>query len=109
MTQINGTPKLQGVYRLKDESGFPIDMSFELAVESGWCVDWVEALVDAGRQCVFKFDALLEEIEMLDPGAAERAVRLIAGAFGAYPGGTFCTVCQSLYTRIWSDKPVLLT
>ncbi len=107
MTQITGTLKLQGVYRLKDESGFPIDMSYELAKESGWCIDWVEALVDAGRQCVFKFDALLEEIEMLEPGIGEKAVWVIASEFIAYPGLTFCEVNQILYTRIWSNKPTL--
>jgi hypothetical protein len=104
VSQVTGRPKIQGVFRLKDEDGFPVDMSYELAKERGWDVDWVEALVDAGRSDVGKFDALLAEIELLEPGAGESAKRVVASAFSNHPTGAFYEVAQRIYDRIWSPK-----
>ena len=39
-SQVNGVSKLQGVFRMKDQEGFPIDMSYELAKENGWEVEY---------------------------------------------------------------------
>lgn len=71
--QSDGKIRLQGVFTLRDQEGFPVDMAFEMARERGWVVDWVEALADAGRQCVFKCDALAAEMRALDPGNADAA------------------------------------
>ena len=61
---------IAGVYRLKDECGFPIDASYDYCHDKGLTIDWMEALayaVSQGVDGVFKMDALLKEIKMLIP------------------------------------------
>lgn len=103
MSQVTGVPKLQGVYRLKDESGFPLDMSYELAKENGWEIGWVEAIADAARQSIPKMEALIAEIEMLEPGKGEAAQRIFASAFAGFKRGSFHETAQAIYEKIW-DK-----
>jgi hypothetical protein len=55
-----------GIYRMKDELGFPLDASLDYCIESGnLVIDWCECLADAGSQKDWKFDSVLEELEML--------------------------------------------
>jgi len=65
--QTNGRPKFQGAYTLKDTEGMPIDVSYELAKEQGLDIDWVEAVFDALRQSITKYDGLMAEIKLLEP------------------------------------------
>ena len=61
---------IAGVYRLKDECGFPIDASYDYCHDKDLTIDWMEALAYAlsqGVEGVFKMDALLKEIKMLIP------------------------------------------
>lgn len=102
-SQINGVPKLQGVFRLRDQEGFPLDMSFEIARDRGWDIDWVEALADAARQCIFKFEALLEEIRMLEPEKVDIVQQIFAAGLMASEGETFCEKAQALYQRMHTD------
>lgn len=97
-SQITGIPKLQGVFRMRDQEGFPVDVSYEIAKERGWEIDWIEALADAGRQCIFKFQSLLEEIAMLE-GDAEQAERVFGMILMAQEGETFCEKAATLYRR----------
>ena len=99
-SQVNGVSKLQGVFRMKDQEGFPIDMSYELAKENGWEVDWVEALADAARQCIFKYDALIEEIKMLEPDKLDGVKRIFAIGFMSSKGETFIEQANYLYNRM---------
>jgi hypothetical protein len=99
-SQTNGVPKLQGVFRMKDQEGFPVDMAYELAKENGWEVDWVEALADAARQCILKYDALIEEIEMLEPDKLEGIKRIFAVGFMTSKGDSFTEQANSLYNRM---------
>jgi hypothetical protein len=99
-SQTNGVPKLQGVFRMKDQEGFPIDMAYELAKENGWEVDWVEALSDAARQCILKYDALIEEIGMLEPDKLEGIKRIFAVGFMTSEGDSFTEQANSLYNRM---------
>jgi hypothetical protein len=99
-SQTNGVPKLQGVFTMRDQEGFPIDMSYELAKENGWEVDWVEALADAARQCIFKYDALIEEIKMLEPDRLDIVKRIFALGFMSSEGETFSKQASSLYNRM---------
>jgi hypothetical protein len=99
-SQINGVPKLQGVFRMKDQEGFPIDMAYELAKENGWEVDWVESLADAARQCIFKYDALIEEIGMLEPDKLDGVKRMFAIGFMSSDGDTFTEQASNLYNRM---------
>ncbi len=99
-SQINGVPKLQGVFRMRDQEGFPIDMSYELAKENGWEVDWVEALADAARQCVFKYNTLIEEIKMLEPDKLDGVKRIFVIGFMASKGETFIEKADCLYNRM---------
>lgn len=55
-----------GIYRMKDELGFPLDASLDYCIEKGnLIIDWCECLADAGSQNDWKFDSVLEELEML--------------------------------------------
>ena len=102
-SQTTGVPKLQGVYRLKDEDGFPIDMSHELAQEQGAVVDWIEAMADAGRQCVFKFNGLLEEMRMLiGDEKTDQAERVFGMMLMPMPGEWFCDKASELHRRMWA-------
>lgn len=98
--QINGVPKLQGVFIMRDQEGFPVDMSYEIAKERGWEVDWVEALADAARQCILKYDALLEEIRMLEPHKVEAVTNIFACGLMSCEGETFCDKAAHLYKRM---------
>lgn len=98
--QINGVPRLQGVFTMYDQQGFPIDMSYEIARERGWDVDWVEALADAARQCVLKYDALVKEIGMLEPDKMGFVVQLFAMGLVASAGETFQKKADSLYQQM---------
>jgi hypothetical protein len=99
-SQTNGVPKLQGVFTMRDQEGFPIDMSYELAKDNGWEVDWVEALADAARQCIFKYDALIEEIKILEPDKLDIVKRIFALGFMSSDGETFSKQASSLYNRM---------
>jgi hypothetical protein len=61
----DGRLLLGGVFRMKDEVGFPLDMSYEIAKEKGWLIDWMEYLADAGRQKQPKIESCLREIGYL--------------------------------------------
>ena len=99
-TQINGVPKLQGVFTLRDQEGFPVDMSYEITKERGWEVDWVEALADAARQCILKYDALLEEIRMLEPAKVVIVQKIFACGLMSCEGATFCDKAAHLYNQM---------
>lgn len=99
-SQINGVPKLQGVFTVRDQEGFPIDMAYEIAKERGWEVDWVEALADAARQCIFKYNALIEEIGMLEPEKLNAIKHLFACGLMTCEGATFCDKAKELYLKM---------
>jgi alanyl-tRNA synthetase len=100
--QANGIPKVQGVFAMKDREGFPIDMSYELAKENGWEVDWVECLADAMRQSPDKFKAVKAEIEMLDPDRLEDSLRVLLCGLGGSPGTNITDKAKSLHARMWA-------
>lgn len=102
-TQLSGVPKLQGVFTMRDQEGFPVDMAYEIAKERGGEVDWVEALADAARQCILKYDALLEEIRMLEPHKVEAVTNIFAGGLMACEGATFCDKAAHLYKRMRTE------
>ena len=85
---------------MRDQEGFPLDMAYEIAKERGWNVDWVEALADAARQCVFKYDALIEEISMLEPEKLEAVNRIFASGLMSSEGASFCDKAKDLYRRM---------
>ncbi len=99
-SQIDGVPKLQGVFTLLDQEGFPLDMSYEIAKERGCVVDWVEALADAARQCVLKYGALIEEIRMLEPEKLESVKRIFACGLMSSEGETVGDMAKDLYRRM---------
>jgi hypothetical protein len=96
-SQTNGTPKVQGLFTLRDQEGFPLDMSYEICKENGWDVDWVDILADAARQCIFKFKAVVEEMEMLEPIKAKAAQDIFAIGLMQCHGDSFCEMAKNLY------------
>lgn len=99
-TQANGVPRLQGVFTLRDQEGFPLDMAYEMAKDKGWDVDWVEAMADAARQCVFKYDALVEEIAMLEPANLAAAKQIFACGILSSDGESFSDKAQEVYEKM---------
>jgi hypothetical protein len=61
----DGRRLLGGVFRLKDQHGFPLDMSFEIAKENGFLIDYAELLSDAWFNDCLKFDFITRELDML--------------------------------------------
>lgn len=98
--QTNGTPRLQGVFRMRDEHGFPVDMAFEIAKENKWDIDWVEAMADALRQCVLKYDALVAEMKMLEPSRADAALFVFKSGIMGCEGETICDRAEHLYRKM---------
>ena len=56
-----GLPLIGGVWTLKDQSGYPIEMSYVSAITNGYNIDWAEAMADASlsNRC----PALMRDIE----------------------------------------------
>ena len=102
-SQTNGIPKLQGVFRFKDECGFPISITHDVAKEKGWEIDWIEALLDATRQN--KFDSVYSEILMLVPEQAE-GIKYLFGLFimlSGTIGGTIKEKAEYLYAEMHNN------
>jgi len=45
----DGTYLIGGVWTLRDQVGFPIEMSHVVCKQNGWLIDWMEAMADASR------------------------------------------------------------
>lgn len=103
-SQLDGVLKVQGVFTLRDREGFPIDMAYEVAKERGWVVDWVEAMADAARQGVAKYDALLGEIKLLEPDSAEMADTLFICGFMSQDGEDFRDKARALHRSMWESN-----
>src|SRR5574338_1516675 len=93
-----GKPLMGGLFTLKDEKGFPLDMAYELCLENGFLPDWAEALADAGSQSIVKFDALVNELGFLIGEHTEEIVQKFKlwGASLTKPGDTFHGVCRKM-------------
>jgi alanyl-tRNA synthetase len=74
-TSTRQKPKIAGIYSLQHESGFPVEMSFELAREKGCDVDWVEAFLSALERNPREYDTLLKQSKLIDPEYAEECER----------------------------------
>lgn len=57
-----------GVWTLRDQEGFPIEMSYLLVRDKGWLIDWAEAMADASlsNNC----PALMKAVEEFLPAQA---------------------------------------
>lgn len=100
--QSDGVIRVQGVYAMKDEVGFPISESYDYCEGKGMVVDWVEALADAGRQCIFKYDALIEEMKILVPDVVKDAEMIFNMGYFSMEGDTFGERANNLYNQMWS-------
>jgi hypothetical protein len=85
---------------MRDQEGFPVDMSYEIAKENEWDIDWVEALADAARNCILKYDALIDEISMLEPDKLEGIKHIFAVGLMTSDGDSFTEKASSLYNRM---------
>lgn len=68
ITGINpeGKPLIGGVFRMKDEHGFPFDLSRDILRENGESVDYLELLCDAWLHDCNGFKSVCKELDMLD-------------------------------------------
>ena len=70
-----GRQKIAGIYRMQTDHGFPVDMSYELAKEKGYDVDWVEAFLSALERHHSEYETLVEQAKILDAEYAEECER----------------------------------
>lgn len=93
-----GQPLVGGVYRMKDEFGFPIDLSVLVLREKGANVDWLELLADAGRQS--DASKLLDAVAELE-AQAQIDVAHIKASFAAIisvtAGASTADKCAAIY------------
>lgn len=61
----DGTPLIGGVWTLRDQEGFPLEMSHLVARDKGWLIDWAEAMADASRSN--NCPALMKAVEAFLP------------------------------------------
>jgi alanyl-tRNA synthetase len=102
VTQLDGTFKLRGIYKLKDETGFPIDMSYELAKENDWAIDWLEAMAYAASQSVEKYKALVAEMNLLEPQTGF-IQKMFACGFMATEGKDYNERAKNFYAKHYRD------
>lgn len=91
-----------GLFKFKDELGFPLDVSLDVIKEyPNMTVDWCEYLADAGRQLDWKFDSALDEIKLLLGENAEKVIIVRFMALGNRimkdnPDLKFIEVCERI-------------
>lgn len=56
-----GEQLIGGVWRLAHQDGFPLELSYVLACQGGWRIDWREAMADASLDD--NLPALMRQIE----------------------------------------------
>lgn len=100
----SGSVLIGGVFRMKDQEGFPLSESRDIARNNGCDVDWCEYLADAGRQGIEKYDEAASDLRLLIECGADA----IVDSFKVYgsvisqqnPDAGFCEVCEI----IWQTK-----
>ena len=85
-----GTPILAGLWRMKDEMGFPVSCFLDETTARGFHVDWLEAMADASM--TDNLPALMREIEMLL--THEKVDRLKAGFVLAVKNNTYSEILE---------------
>jgi hypothetical protein len=92
-----------GLFTMKDTHGMPLDLSYELCKENKLCPDWLEYLLDAGRQDGWKWDSAADEMRLLvgDTIAKELIEKYkVYCALNTRPNDNFISVNQ----RLWEQK-----
>lgn len=60
-----GRPLIGGIFKMKDQEGFPLDASFDLCRDKGLAIDYMEFLCDAWLSDCLGFDSVIRELDML--------------------------------------------
>lgn len=103
--QTNGIPRLLGVWTLKVQEGFPLDMSCHIASQKGYDIDWVEVVADACNRK--EFNSLEKEVNLLLESREEYLTKedwhhtllLWSGGMQAHKTE------KALYDHIWRERP----
>lgn len=61
----DGVPLIGGVWALRQQEGFPLEMSYMVCQSHGWLIDWLEAMGDASR--TNDLPALMQQVEAFLP------------------------------------------
>jgi hypothetical protein len=54
-----------GIFKMKDQVGFPLDCSYDICKENNLAIDYCELLCDAWLTNCLGFDAVCRELELL--------------------------------------------
>lgn len=97
-TTVFGQPLIAGLFAMKDQHGFPLDMSIEECRIRGMQPDWLEYLADAGRQPDWKLDAAVDEMKLIVGDGADEIMNRFKqmGALFRQEGDTFSDVCERI-------------
>ena len=101
-----GKPLIAGLFVLKDQEGFPLDMAYEKAKEYGE-PDWAECLADAGRRGIKQYDSVTRELGfLLGPDVRDDIENRFNmwGAINAEPGDDFMDVCSRMRQSKWEKR-----
>jgi len=100
-TETGLKPLIGGIYAMKDQEGFPVEISVMYCQEKDILIDWYEFLADAGRQT--SADKFLDaEKELVNSGCKHVAEIKAKFAFCVMQRSepTFRENCQA----IWEEK-----
>lgn len=81
----DGRPLIGGIFRMKDEIGFPLDMSFEICQEHNWRIDYLELLCDAWLKDCLGFDSVIKELDMLESSHVEEWKTVCTSTLNRFP------------------------
>lgn len=94
---------------MKDELGFPLDMSYEIIKEKGLAIDYMELLCDAWLNDCLKFDSVCRELDMLGGSHVEHWKLGGCAFLNKYPKALKCSepinvFCRYVLQRKWLKK-----
>ncbi len=99
---VNGTLLFGGIWTMKREAGFPVDLAVMEIHERKGLPDYAEMLADAGSVSLpaWEFDTAIKELHTVAPGASAMIMSQFASWFDTQSNGDpFHKVCQRLLAQ----------
>jgi hypothetical protein len=96
----DGSPLIGGIWKMKTEVGFPVDLSILEIQQRGGAPDWAEMLADAGSVDLpaFEFDNAVHEMRQVIPILADEIMHRFKLWFSSHAkhGEDFSQTCKAL-------------
>lgn len=82
----DGAPLIGGVWTLRQQEGFPLEMAHLVCCSHGWHIDWLEAMCDASQ--TNDLPALWQQVSAFLPADDLRRMKIGFAVFLARAGKT---------------------